>query len=239
MMDTKAALSLLFDRPKEPIFMEKGDKGVIFEVPESFVADRFKSVAQTLMNSFGDEKTTRVKIKQCSPVPDVIQFTKGLERDASFSLLNSRHSKLAGNLITYFMSLQKHEDLLSSAAFIRDRTNPQLFNYALTVCVLHRKDLQGVRIPSLVETFPEKFIDSRVIRSAREDLSIIPSSSRTPIVAEMQMTSSSRDPEQKLWYFREDIGANLHHWHWHLVYPFDSLFEIVNKHRRGKSLRIQ
>jgi tyrosinase len=22
-----------------------------------------------------------------------------------------------------------------------------------------------------------------------------------------------------LWYFREDVGINSHHWHWHLVYP--------------------
>jgi Hemocyanin, copper containing domain len=40
--------------------------------------------------------------------------------------------------------------------------------------------------------------------------------------------------EHRLWYFREDIGINLHHWHWHLVYPFSGLNEIVNKDRRGE-----
>lgn len=39
----------------------------------------------------------------------------------------------------------------------------------------------------------------------------------------------------RLWYFREDIGANLHHWHWHLVYPFEADREdIVRKDRRGE-----
>ena len=35
-------------------------------------------------------------------------------------------------------------------------------------------------------------------------------------------------------YFREDIGVNLHHWHWHLVYPGSGPIEIVNKDRRGE-----
>lgn len=39
----------------------------------------------------------------------------------------------------------------------------------------------------------------------------------------------------RLWYFREDMGINLHHWHWHLVYPFEaSDRSIVAKDRRGE-----
>lgn len=39
----------------------------------------------------------------------------------------------------------------------------------------------------------------------------------------------------RLWYFREDIGLNLHHWHWHLVFPTDAVDEnIVRKDRRGE-----
>lgn len=38
----------------------------------------------------------------------------------------------------------------------------------------------------------------------------------------------------RLWYFREDIGVNLHHWHWHLVYPSDANVNIVRKDRRGE-----
>jgi hypothetical protein len=38
-----------------------------------------------------------------------------------------------------------------------------------------------------------------------------------------------------LWYFREDLGINLHHWHWHLVYPsVASDISIVRKDRRGE-----
>lgn len=38
----------------------------------------------------------------------------------------------------------------------------------------------------------------------------------------------------RLWYFREDIGLNIHHWHWHLVFPFDGPDQIVRKDRRGE-----
>lgn len=35
-------------------------------------------------------------------------------------------------------------------------------------------------------------------------------------------------------YFREDIGLNSHHWHWHLVYPGYGPMSVVNKDRRGE-----
>lgn len=49
------------------------------------------------------------------------------------------------------------------------------------------------------------------------------------------MTASDKEPEQRVAYFREDIALNLHHWHWHLVYPFDlTTGGIVDKDRRGE-----
>lgn len=47
-------------------------------------------------------------------------------------------------------------------------------------------------------------------------------------------TASDREEEQRLGYFREDIGVNSHHWHWHLVYPGSGPIEIVKKDRRGE-----
>lgn len=42
------------------------------------------------------------------------------------------------------------------------------------------------------------------------------------------------DVEHRVAYFREDIGVNLHHRHWHEVYPFMGMKEIVYKDRRGE-----
>lgn len=50
----------------------------------------------------------------------------------------------------------------------------------------------------------------------------------------MDFTASDLEIEQRLAYFREDIGINLHHWHWHLVYPFAGSREVVDKNRRGE-----
>lgn len=47
-------------------------------------------------------------------------------------------------------------------------------------------------------------------------------------------TASHLDLEHRVAYWREDVGVNLHHWHWHLVYPLDGRREIVNKDRRGE-----
>ena len=215
MVDKKTALSLLFDRPKEPIFKEKGDQRVIFDVPKSFIAERFQGVTTVLQNRFGDDSSPHVNVMQ-RPNVDVSQFTTGLARDAPFSLWVPRHSKIAGKLIEFFMNQRTVDDLLSAAAYVRDRINPQLFNYALSVVTLHRKDTKGIKIPTFVETFPDKFMDSRMSRQAREVASVIPQNSRSPLVIPTDYTASNLDPEHKLWYFREDVGINLHHWHCHL-----------------------
>lgn len=55
-----------------------------------------------------------------------------------------------------------------------------------------------------------------------------------PIEIPMDYTASNLEMEHRVAYFREDLGVNLHHWHWHLVYPFEAAREIVNKNRRGE-----
>lgn len=50
--------------------------------------------------------------------------------------------------------------------------------------------------------------------------------------------------EHRVAYFREDLGINLHHWHWHLVYPGSNpseknckelqIHNVVSKDRRGE-----
>ena len=55
-----------------------------------------------------------------------------------------------------------------------------------------------------------------------------------PIIIPKNFTASDAEIENRLAYFREDIGLNLHHWHWHLVYPFEADRLIVAKDRRGE-----
>lgn len=55
-----------------------------------------------------------------------------------------------------------------------------------------------------------------------------------PLEIPRDFTASNLDPEHRLAYFREDLGINLHHWHWHLVYPFEGNRSVVDKNRRGE-----
>lgn len=127
------------------------------------------------------------------------------------------------------------DDLQSVAAYARDRVNPFLFNYALSVAILHRPDTKDMTLPLFVEIFPEKYVDSKVFSKIREESSVVPDGSRMPIVVPRDYTASDLDEEHRLWYFREDIGINLHHWHWHLVYPFEATNRaLVDKDRRGE-----
>lgn len=55
-----------------------------------------------------------------------------------------------------------------------------------------------------------------------------------PIEIPMDYTASNLELEHRIAYFREDLGVNLHHWHYHLVYPFEAPLSVVNKNRRGE-----
>lgn len=220
-----------------------------------------------LANRFGEDAGERVSVKQIS-VPNLGDILD-LPRHSNFSLFVPKHRRLAGKLINiflgennntiklniddfFFAGVRSIDDLLSVAVYCRDRVNPYLFNYSLSVALLHRPDTKDVDIPSFIRSFPDKFVDSQVFVRAREEASIVPEGSRvsrhliiqstgdsklslqTPIEIPKDYTASNLEEEHRLAYFREDIGINLHHWHWHLVYPFEAAREVVAKNRRGE-----
>lgn len=70
------------------------------------------------------------------------------------------------------------EDLQAMAIYARERVNPYLFNYCFSVAILHRPDTQDLDIPSFIQTFPDKYLDSQVFSRAREEATIIPEGQR-------------------------------------------------------------
>ncbi|XP_076646002.1 phenoloxidase 1-like [Halictus rubicundus] len=130
--------------------------------------------------------------------------------------------------------MKTSEDLLSVAVYCRDRVNPNMFIYALSVAILHRPDIKDLPIPPLSEVFPNKFVDGGIFTRAQEEANLVPPGSRIPIEIPRDYTATDLDEEHRVAYWREDIGINLHHWHWHLVYPSGENLEIVNKDRRGE-----
>ncbi|XP_017867686.1 PREDICTED: phenoloxidase 2 [Drosophila arizonae] len=232
MADTQNLL-LLFEHPTEPVFMDKGKKVTVFDVPDSYLTDRYRPISNEVQSRVGEKVEQRVPVREIS-IPD-LRIPMSLGREEQFSLFIPKHRRIAGRLIDIFVNMRSVDDLQSVAVYARDRVNPVMFNYALSVALLHRPDTQGLDLPSFAQSFPDRFVDSQVFRELREESFVVQPGSRMPIVIPRDYTASDLEPEHRLWYFREDLGVNLHHWHWHLVYPFEaSDRSIVAKDRRGE-----
>ncbi|XP_055837715.1 phenoloxidase 2-like [Episyrphus balteatus] len=232
-MADKKNLLLLLERPQEPVFMVKGKEATVFDIPDKYFTDRYKPLGNVVTSKFGENVDRKIPVKDL-PQPD-LREVMALGRREPFSLFIPRHSKIASKLIDIFMQARSIDELQSRAVYARDRVNPILFNYALSVALLHRSDTKGLNLPSFVETFPDKFIDSKVISQVREEATVVKPESRRPIIVPRDYTASDLDEEHRLWYFREDMGLNLHHWHWHLIYPPEASDRaIVAKDRRGE-----
>lgn len=213
--------------------MQKGDDRSIFELPMNYYPDKYRNQSTTISNRFGEDAGRSIQVRNIA-LPN-LSLPMQLPYNEQFSLWVQKHRTMAGKLIDIFMGMRDVDDLVSVCTYCQLRINPYMFNYCLSVAILHRPDTKGVNIPTFVESFPDKFVDPKVFRRAREVTSIVPAGSRMPIVIPVNYTASDAEPEQRIAYFREDIGINLHHWHWHLVYPFDSANQnIVNKDRRGE-----
>ncbi|CAG9811779.1 unnamed protein product [Chironomus riparius] len=232
-MADKKNLLLLFDRPGEPVFTPKGKDNVVFQVPDKFLEEKYQNIGSDIQSRFGDEADVTIQVRDTA-LPN-ITVPAQLDKSDNFSLFIPRHKKLAAALIDVFMKAKDIDQLQSYAVYARDRVNSQLFNYALSVVLLHRPDTKDLDLPIFIESFPSKFIDSRSFGMARQEANVVKQGNRRPITVPRDYTASDLEPEHRLWYFREDLGINVHHWHWHLVYPAESSdINIVRKDRRGE-----
>jgi tyrosinase len=230
-MADKNNLLLMFEKPREPIFTPKGEDNSVFAVPDSYLTDDYKAVGLENRTVFGE--TTEIEVDYVDPPK--LEVALQLGRQDNFSLFIPLHRTISSSLIEIFMKAKDINELQSVAAYSRDRVNPQLFNYALSVAILHRPDTKNMDLPLFSSVFPDKFVDPRVFERARQESNVVKQGKRRPIVIPRDYTASDSEPEHALWYFREDMGVNLHHWHWHLVYPFESeTRSIVDKDRRGE-----
>ncbi|KAJ2942877.1 hypothetical protein O0L34_g15067 [Tuta absoluta] len=236
MADVVKSLQLLFDRPGESLITPKGDNKAIFQLSEQFLPEDYENNGLELNNRFGDEASEQIPLQSLPQVPQ-FNLAKQLPQDADFSLFLPRHQEMAREVIDVLMNVPEEQlqQFLSTCAYSRVKLNPQLFNYCYSVALTHRRDTRQVPLPNFAETFPAKFMDSQVFQQARETAAVLQGTERTPIIIPRDYTATDLEDEHRLAYFREDIGVNLHHYHWHLVYPFSATDRrIVAKDRRGE-----
>ncbi|XP_071448025.1 phenoloxidase 2-like, partial [Hetaerina americana] len=166
-------------------------------------------------------------------VPD-ISLCQELDRNAKFSVFIPHHRRMARQLIEIFLGKKSFDEFICVAVYARDRVNPSLFVYAFFVAILHREDSKNIQLPPFHEMFPDSFVDGKTLNKAKLYASVLPEGKRPLLIIPKDFTANDLDIEHRLAYFREDLSLNLHHWHWHLVYPFDCPKEIFNKDRRGE-----
>ncbi|CAO1327416.1 unnamed protein product [Diamesa tonsa] len=222
-------IQILFQNPLEPIFFPKDNGTTIIELPVAYLEDRFKAIAT--MPRFSDAAMKTIQVQQI-PIPD-ISFAYEIGKKKGFSLFQQKHGDIAGKLIKILMDQPSLEDLFSVAAFCRERVNPQLFQYCLAVAIQHRPDTKSMSAPMMIQQFPDQFMSSESLNDVANEAKL-PSSLRKSVEITTKKTGADIDPEHRLAYFREDILINLHHWHWHGVYPGRGDERIVSKDRRGE-----
>uniref|UniRef100_A0A182WQI7 Tyrosinase copper-binding domain-containing protein n=1 Tax=Anopheles minimus TaxID=112268 RepID=A0A182WQI7_9DIPT len=231
MSDANNLLALL-QRPLEPTFLPKDDGKTVIDLPDDFLTDRYRPIGAELQSRFSNDAEQRIPVRQVT-TPD-LSFANGIDRRGSFSLFIPKHRDAAAALINLFIQQPDVATLMSVATYCRDRLNAVLFQYALAVAVQHREDTKNVNIPSIVSLFPDQFVDPAVFPKLREEGSVVQQENRMVIDIPPNYTASDREDEQRMAFFREDIGVNMHHWHWHLVYPGDGPDAVVRKDRRGE-----
>ncbi|KAK7080669.1 hypothetical protein SK128_004647 [Halocaridina rubra] len=138
-----------------------------------------------------------------------------LPRNHWFSLFNSRHREEALMLFQVFMQCKTSECGLSNGAYWRNRMNGAQFVYAVYTAVSHSPLGKGIILPPMYEVTPHMFTNSEVIQKA-----YTAKMTNTPGVFDMKFTGTSKNREQRVAYFGEDIGMNTHHVFWHIDYPF-------------------
>jgi len=139
-----------------------------------------------------------------------------LKQKNYFSLFNPRHREEALMLFDVFINCKAWDPCFrNNAAYFRERMNEGVFTYALYVGVLHHPICDGVVMPPLYEVTPHMFTNSEVINQA-----YTAKMTQTPGKFNMGYTGSQKNPEQRVAYFGEDLGMNVHHVTWHMDFPF-------------------
>ncbi|XP_068086719.1 phenoloxidase 1 [Anabrus simplex] len=232
----RSNLQYLFEHPGEPIFQHRGSEGhIIFDIPAEYYSSRYLPMATELMNRFGPTSmpnATAIRVPRIE-IPD-LSFPMELGRREPFSPFIPYHRQMAHRLVEVFMGMRTYADFVSLLVFCHEHINPGMYQYAMSIAIFHRNDTGGAIVPSIANVFPDKFVDGAVFSRCREEANMVPVENRIPIEIPQDYTATNVEIEHRLAYFREDIGVNLHHWHWHLVYPNVGPREIVSKDRRGE-----
>ncbi|KAG8195462.1 hypothetical protein JTE90_002634 [Oedothorax gibbosus] len=158
-----------------------------------------------------------------------------LGRGRLFSTFHHDHLVEANKLVEVLLGAETFDEFVDLCHQTRDFVNEGLYVYAVSVAILHRSDCRGVSLPPVQEVFPDKFFPVETIYKAFK-VANSHQDKDDEIVVDVEATGNILDPEYNLAYYREDVGINAHHWHFHLVYPstWNAAVTGKTKDRKGE-----
>uniref|UniRef100_A0A182J7X8 Uncharacterized protein n=1 Tax=Anopheles atroparvus TaxID=41427 RepID=A0A182J7X8_ANOAO len=147
--------------------------------------------------------------------------------DEIFSVLDDHHREQAVALFHLFYYAKDWETFYKSIVWARFHVNEGMFVYAITVAVLHRKDMAGLELPAPYEIYPYYFFNTEVIQKAAQYkmqgfAGVEKINDWYTVVIPTNYTGwyVHTNVEQKVSYFTEDIGLNTYYYYFHADYPF-------------------
>jgi len=208
----------------------------IFLDKQKAILDLFQHVHQNDIYTEGKWLTEKEflsydfnKFTNVEAVKEFFHFyrTGMLPRGEVFSIMNETHRRQVIALFHLFFYANDWESFYEVATFARLHVNEGMFIYALTVAVMHRKDMTGIVMPPPYEVYPFYFFNYDVVRKAQQykmqgfdktmktdkTYTVVIPSNYTDYLFETNM-------ESKLSYFMEDIGLNTYYYYSHMDYPF-------------------
>lgn len=195
MSHDKDNLLLLFQKPLEPLFTLKDNGKTKIELPEEYYTDRYKKIGSNILTSRLSDDVEKTVTVEYVDLPD-LSFAESLGKTTGFSLFNQKHKDIAAQLTKIFMDLPNTSKLFSTAAYVRDRVNMYLYEYSLSVAIQHRPDTKNIELPSIVQSFPDQFVDPSVFPRAREELTLVPEADRSNVEIPLNFTANDKETEQ-------------------------------------------
>lgn len=147
-------------------------------------------------------------------------------RDGIFSPLVDYQMKQAIALFKLFYHARDWETFYKVTTWAKYHVQPNMFLYALSVAVVHRKDMAGIVLPAPYEFNPNLFFPSKVIEQAqRYKMQGFHGhkkvNDRLTAYVKADYTSSlvHLNEDQRIAYLTEDVGFNAQYYHYFLDYP--------------------
>ncbi|KAF2350451.1 Hemocyanin/hexamerin middle domain [Trinorchestia longiramus] len=149
----------LFERPSDPLYMPRAGNTIVFntpDMPQNF-APRFGGTEEGTINVSPDDSLMQA-------LPAVVT---SIPRGGPFSLNLREHRQAAKAVIEVLQRAQTVPQLRDTAASLREGINETLFVYALSFVITRNRRFRGIRVPSILETFPGRFIPSNLLDAAQ------------------------------------------------------------------------